>query len=432
MSILYLFIFLIVVILLIKDFDRTIIYYAPFKLVLHSGIRLYDASFAINLDMAISFAALILFILKASEYRSTHLPKFIVVGGLVFCFGYFIHGMNPRFAFNVFFYEPITTISFMYILFKVVRSEGQLSSLIKGFIIVGAILIVDAVVDVIFNFNVITEIEKSQGGGRLWISDNDTSRTGIARTTSFMPHSIAMGTIAVFIWAIVVVVLFNFPRFIKVKKPMLYFILVGLPLCMLYANSRTTILTAICFTPLFLKKNLFFSKMGFALLIAVIVLVIVNNTYFEWVYNSIFNEKTTTITGSSYDLREKQFEIAMFYFLQNPLTGKGVDFDVLKYANQFDAMGMESEWFTLLMLRGLVGVVTYLYLIITGLISFFKYNRIFWMFTFAWLVNITFSSQEGLSMFLYCIFILLCYKIHIFESNTLLKYSKRIKYGKRI
>ena len=426
MSILYLFIFLFVTISLLRDFDKTVVYYAPFKLMLHSNILLYDASFAVNLDMAISTVAFLVFLTKSARYKNLHIPGFIMWGAIVFCMGVFVHGMNPRFAFNIFFYEPICTFAFAYVLFKIVRTKKQLSELIKGFMIVGVVLIFDAVIDVIFGYNIITEIEKAQGGDRLWISDNDVNRAGMIRTTSFMPHSIAMGTIAVFIWAVVIVIMFRFPKYLNVNRGLLFLIVIGLPVCMMFANSRTTILTALCFTPLFLKRDFLFSEKGLVLLIGLVVLVVANSTYFEWMYNSIFNEKSVDVSGSTTDLRERQLAIAMYYFLQNPLTGKGVDFDVLDYENQSDAMGMESVWFILFMLRGLVGVVTYVYFILTGLVSFLKYNKIFCLFTLAWLVNITFSSQEGVSMYLYCIFILLSYKLYYFESNPQLEYGRKI------
>ena len=235
-----------------------------------------------------------------------------------------------------------------------------------------------------------------------------------------------MGSIAVFIWSIIIVILFRFPKYLNVNRGVFLLVLIGLPVCMLFANSRTTILTVLCFAPLFLKRDFMFSKKGFILLVGLVVFAFANSTYFEWMYNSIFNEKSVEVSGSTTDLRERQFAIALFYFLQNPLLGKGVDFDVLDYENKNDAMGMESVWFILFMLRGLVGVVTYVYLILTGLVSFLKYNKIFWLFTLAWLVNITFSSQEGVSMFLYCIFILLSYKLYYFENNHQLEYGRKI------
>lgn len=426
MSILYLLIFLLVVFSLSRDFDKTVVYYAPFKLILHDGILLYDASFAVNLDMAISAVVFLVFFTRRARYKNSYIPKFIMWGAIVFCMGVFVHGLNPRFAFNIFFYEPICTFSFIYVLFKIVRTKRQLSKLIKGFMLVGVILIFDAVIDVIFGYNIITEIEKAQGGDRLIISVNDVNRAGMIRTTSFMPHSIAMGTIAVFIWSIVIVTMFRFPQYLNVNKGLLFLIVFGLPVCMMFANSRTTILTALCFAPLFLKKDFLFSEKGFILLVGLVALVVANLTYFEWMYNSIFNEKSVDVSGSTTDLRERQLTIAMFYFLQSPLTGMGVDFNVLDYENQYDAMGMESEWFTLFMLRGLVGVVTYVYFILTGLVSFLKYNKIFWLFTPAWLVTITLSSQQAVSMFLYCIFILLSYKLYYFENNPQLEYGRKM------
>ena len=420
MAYLYLIVLIILIFRFRRNFEATLIAYAPFKLVFHRGIELVDIPGipVINLDLVITIVAFFFFSKRKFLYSNQSIPNFIKIGCVIYCIGCFVYGSFHRFVPQIFFYEPITVFLYFYMLMKVIGSGEQLRNLIKGFIIVGAVLCIDAFVDVLTGHNIIIEIEQLQAGPHFWLSENDVFRAGMTRTTSFMGHSIAMGTIASLIWGILMISYFKTVQYINVNK-LFIFVVCALPMCMLLANSRTTIFTVLCFTPLFLNSKAIFSKSGIFLFVAIILTISLNYEYVEWLYNSVFHEDKTAIGGSTTDLRERQFDIAMYYFLQNPILGTGIDFDVLAYEDEKDVMGMESVWLQLFMYQGLVGVVAYVWLLLTGLISFFKYNIHYIWFSLAWVVSITFSSQVSVSMFLYVIAIIISYKTYCFKKFEL-------------
>ena len=412
MSILYFIIFLFVSYHFKKNFERTLICYAPFKLIFHSGIYLVDSFIAVNLDLAISLVALLCYYRFQKFYLNVKIPSYLLFCWFVFCVGKFIYGSYFRFVPNEFFYEPVTSIAYGFMLFKVVQRDDQIVLLIKYFICVSLILFADAVVDVVLGINPIIEIEKFQAGSRFWVSSNTVMRAGMARTTSFMGHSIAMGTIAVFLWGILVLIYVKCHKYVYDHKLFLFCIAI-LPICMLFANSRTTMLMALCFLLLFVERKTIFDFQGVLVLLALLCVCFVANDYLDWIYNSIFHESSVDVQGSSSDLRERQWEVAFYYFMKSPIWGQGIDFDVLRYEEERNVMGMESLWFQLFMRQGLVGVISYCVFLLGGLVCFWKTNKAFCTFFVAWVVSITFSSQVSVSTFLYVVAILLSYKIKI-------------------
>ena len=428
MSILYFALFLLLAYFFQKNFEKTLICYAPFKLIVHKGIYLFDSAFAINLDLAITSFAFLIFIINRYKYRKIRLPNTLVVTSIIFVLGEFIAGMNPRFVPNIFFYEPVCSILYLYMLFKIIRYPKQIKLLIRYLIIVAFILVFDALFDVLTGYNPITALEESQAGPRFWVSHNDIMRAGISRTTSFMPHSIAMGTVASLIWGLLLALLLKYPSYYTSNTKVIYAILL-LPLCVIFANSRTSILISLCFLPLLFSRKVFFTRRLFLILIVISICFFFFQDYFDWFYNSIFNESKVEVAGSSTDLRKRQLEVALFYFSKKPIFGQGADFNVLLFESEKDVMGMESLWFQLLMFQGLVGLCTYLqFFVVTAYHSLYT-NKIFILFTVAWLVSVTLSSQVGVSILLYGLIFLINYKIHIFNLANNKFYGSNVIYN---
>lgn len=413
MSIIYLIIFILVVSCFAINFKRTLIIYAPFKFILHNTICLYDSGQYISLDLAICIMALFIFISKY-HLKLIKEPKYLTFACSLYCLSTFIFGCNPRLALNILLYEPITAIAYFLMLSSLIESKKDLLLLIKSSCIVSLILCLDAFIDYTINFNPIIYIEKTQAREHFWYSANDVARAGMSRTTSFMPHSIAMGTLAALLFGIFSILYIQFD--IIRNKKLVLLNLICLPLVVILSNSRTPIITILCFIPLLLsprvsKKTrlLFFTIIGIAFFAF--------KDYFMWMYNSIFNEDKVEVAGSTTTLRESQWEIALYYFLNNPLLGMGNEFIIGNFENEKDVMGMESVWFPLLYQQGLVGLVGYISFILAGLISVLKSNWMFITYVIAWIAAITFSSQVGISIFLFAFGILISNKSYLLKNT---------------
>lgn len=414
MSYLYLILFVTISVLFIRDFKRTLILYAPFKLMFHSSIFLYDASQGLTLDLLISFVALIVYINRFG-WRIANVSKMLHTALVVYTISLVIYGINPKFAlFRIVLYEPITAVCYALMLYSVLTTKKDLIMLLKAFCFVGCILVVDGMIDITTGINPIIEIEKSQAGERFIHSDNEMMRAGMKRTTSFMPHSISMGVLAALLWGIFAILYLQFKS--VQRKKLILFCLITLPLIVIFSNSRTPLITIACFVPLILSRKVSKWKKILLLLIAIACLFTFSN-YFQWMYDSVFNEEKIDVSGSTTDLRSRQLELALFYFSKEPLLGMGNDFQILNFESVNDAAGMESVWFQLLYLQGIIGTGAYIFLIIAGLIRVIKSNRNFICFVLAWIAAITFSSQVGLSIYMFLIGVLFAEKSHLLFYN---------------
>lgn len=412
MSILYLLIFLFVVFCFINDFNKSLIIYAPYKLVFHSYICLYDSGQYITLDLAISLVVLILYLLKYSLRFTVH--KHVKIAGIIYCVSCLIYGINPRFTINLILYEPISAILYTFMLYTTISNKNELLLLVKNLAIVSLILCIDGLIDIVFGINPIISIEKLASGGHFWHSENDVTRAGMDRTTSFMPHSISMGSLAALLLGTFLILFLKFKDFANEKY--LKYSLLLLPLIIVFSNSRTPLLTFVCFLPLIITAKVG-TKSKILIIICGLICFILFFDYFVWMYNSIFHEDEVDVAGSNSKLRQHQLELAVFYFLKEPVFGMGNQFQILNFENESEAAGMESVWFQLLYLQGIVGTGSYIIMLISGIKSAWINDRQFILFVLAWIAAITFSSQVGLSIFLFLLVILICEKSYLLEKK---------------
>lgn len=412
MSILYLLVFLFVVFCFINDFKKSLIIYAPFKLVFHNYICLYDLGQYITLDLAISLVVFFLYIKKYGMNFSV--PNYLKIAGIIYCISSIIYGCNPRFAINLVLYEPITAVMYVFMLYKIVNNKSDLLLIINSLVVVALILCFDGVIDIVFKYNPIISIEQMAAGEHFWHSENDITRAGMDRTTSFMPHSISMGSLAALLMGTFMIIYLKFSEFRKNRMLLLSLLL--LPIIIVFSNSRTPLLTFVCFLPLLFTFKV---SMNTKLLMIMggLVCLYMFFDYFVWMYNSIFNESKVEVAGSDTDLRQRQLELAIFYFLKEPIFGMGNQFQILNFENANDAAGMESVWFQLLYLQGIVGTGSYIVMLISGIRSAWVNNKQFLFFVMAWIAAITFSSQVGLSIFLFMLVILICEKSNLLNKR---------------
>lgn len=409
MSFFYLLVFLFFALSFSFNFRKTLLCYAPIKLILNNGICLYDNVQYLPLDLAISSVAVAVYALTKKN-KKNKIPTLLLISCCIYCLSTFIFGSFPRFAAVIFFNEPISDILYCLLLFKVISNKSDLNVIIKGLCIVSIVLIMDGTIDLLTGVNPIIEFETWLSGEHFWHSENEEMRGGLPRTTSFMPHSVSMGSLAALLWGVLLII-YSYDKSYRKNKLFLTSLFL-LPLMIIFSNSRTPIITMLCFLPVLIS-----SKIGFGIRQSVILLLLFLSIYFSdyllWIYNSIFNESSTNVAGSTTELRESQFNLAMYYFLQEPIWGMGNSFNILDYEAENDAMGMESVWFPLFYLRGLVGVVPYILMLLTGIYIFFKSRKNFVWFAIAWIASTIFSSQVGISIYLYLIVIVLSLKLRL-------------------
>lgn len=156
-------------------------------------------------------------------------------------------------------------------------------------------------------------------------------------------------------------------------------------------GSRSVILTAIISYLIYIILSKSFSKKLYILVIATILSIAsynfipsvnekVNQTL------SIFTDSSgNKVEGSNLDMRETQYLTTLFYIKDNPLFGRGRDFFYIdlgwKDINEnrdlviTDLAGLEGVVMSLLLERGIIGVIFYFIFYITLFFKFIRYKK---------------------------------------------------------
>ena len=143
----------------------------------------------------------------------------------------------------------------------------------------------------------------------------------------------------------------------------------------IFCGCRTVLLTLILSIIIFLLYNYNLKKTSKYIFISIILFIIFYFTipFLREITDaiiSLFNSQGgTSVQGSSIDMRLTQLYGSIEYFLQSPLFGNGFeyineglgwqDFDQSKMNT--DMYGFESIIFVLLIERGLIGIIAYIY-----------------------------------------------------------------------
>lgn len=83
------------------------------------------------------------------------------------------------------------------------------------------------------------------------------------------------------------------------------------------------------------------------------------HNYFNEIFQSIVHSDQAQI-GSSQDMRETQYDIGIYYFLQSPIIGHGTGY-TWNYVTQYnpEMYGAESIWLPLMIEDGIIGCIAY-------------------------------------------------------------------------
>lgn len=177
------------------------------------------------------------------------------------------------------------------------------------------------------------------------------------------------------------------------------------------ANSRATILALV-----FGLLQFDYIRKPKTLLIAFfifLIMVLPFSDYILNVYHSIFDfTGNYDVGGSSMDMRMRQLDISLFLFLQNPIFGGGLSmiYYLMTDISIPELAGAESQLFYLLIERGLLGILGYLWLIISMCKLLPSYRKFNMVFVGIWVLASFVLLTVGLYINFPIIFLLIIYK----------------------
>lgn len=165
-------------------------------------------------------------------------------------------------------------------------------------------------------------------------------------------------------------------------------------------------------------------------IIPVIVVLCLLVVIFQDIFNEIVESitKTDEFSGSSFDMREMQYAAAYAIFSQNPIFGNGLGFVSTATQKSAELLGAESIIFKLMIERGLIGVLTALFMVVQGayaLVKLKNYSLLFFYLAYVCGKNLSlFPSLEETFVLFYII--PLIKEFELSSNNENYDYSQRL------
>lgn len=371
----------------VKNWKATTIVWIPFSMLFDAGICLKYTSPALSFILAVNLLLIILYYWKEKSRKDLNQKTFLFRP--VFRAYLFSYGVSMLFSIVPFVDVLMNTIQYFINTFviialfdKALKSKEDIALFVKASLIVFVPIFLLGLFETIFHDNpwldwvYLTAPSVDYLKGKMyyvpaWLSFSEdlSMRFGMVRCYSFFSIHIAFGCASVLYMFLFLHLMQAKVSFLTKQQYFYPFIVVLLLACIILSNSKTPfvgfpffVLSAIPLGKLMKGQTLMF------LLICVLGGMIAY-TYNENIFNnfiSLFDKNLMEEGGgSSTSLRERQFEVGLSMFAQNPLFGNGVNsIGYMMRANDkyADLLGSESSWLKILPERGIVGVVVYLFL----------------------------------------------------------------------
>jgi hypothetical protein len=192
--------------------------------------------------------------------------------------------------------------------------------------------------------------------------------------------------------------------------------------CAFLTGSRAIILAlgAILISVLLTKK---FIKSSFFVILTFLCLVFspVLVNFFGMVLESIISSNTSKAgaEGSSAAMRINQLAVCWPYFMKSPLWGNGRMYIWEQVAPYHPGLlGAESIWFSLLVDYGIMGCISFIFLLITASIALFAQNKLFVCMPVAYLCIASLSPDTGIQFNMFLTFVIIILKCERYFINT--------------
>lgn len=195
----------------------------------------------------------------------------------------------------------------------------------------------------------------------------DTMRFGFKRCQSLFSMHTTLGGAALLICIPIAWYYYTINKTKYIYR--IFFMLVSAIFCAYASGARSTILG--CSIPILL----FFNKQYLRPKYIAIIFIIVLSIYF--VYNDKINEVidsfiySDSVGGSDENMRFEQLAISLSYLKRNLLIGNGI-YAWTDIAQKTNLYGAESIWFSLMIDRGLLGIISLIFFNIQLLLYIYK------------------------------------------------------------
>lgn len=380
------------------NLKKAILAWMPIRLLfLNRQIALYYGSPVIYLYMAIDVLLFLSFMLK---YRQLYNERQIVLEKfpwssviILLASSFFFSQLFSTISLSSVFFEIVrfflSNFLFLFLFFIFLKTNQDIKYVLLCSCVVGILLFSLSFYEIIFKHNPWLDYvwyNSPHEHMRMYynaLAGHSWYRFGFIRAQSFFCISIFFGVVSTILCFMFIL----FQEYEKIKKNKRIYIFVALLLfvCVIFSNSKTPILGAlmIIFYAIFQNRECTNKRIFIVCLLLFVIYSFMPNAFYN--IGSVFNDDLAEeSSGSTVEMRSRQFVIGFDMFKLNPLFGNGFgSISVLKkIGDNSDILGAESVWLKILPERGLYGAFVYVYSYIYIYIRFKKYIPSFFMFLY--------------------------------------------------
>lgn len=363
----------------------------------------------------VAFAAILIYKMKEKGLSKDNYPKPLFVASLFFFVSFtltllFSGGMHAgTVVANI-----GTYFVFPFIFWKCLDSKVQVLRALNILLYLMTFAITLGLIELILQHNYIHDLIESIFVIEDFTIDASSIRFGLKRCNSFFSYFTTYGVVACFSFVIFYVQSF----YLKYRRRALLTIMIYLTVFAAFSTGSRAIFLGLFASVFCLFFNMDYLKHSSGRIMILILLLfspLILNIGFQ-VLDSIFNSDNSKFAeGSSSDLRLVQWYICLPYFENSPLVGNGRMYiwDVVKEEN-FELLGAESIWFSILVDYGLIGAFAFLSLIISCLKVLYKWNKRLICLPVAYLLILSLSPDQGVQYNILLTFTILLLRMYQF------------------
>jgi|GEM_PF-736664 len=419
--------FIIFIIFLFYSYKSTVLIYTAFKLLFNiTFVALNFGPVILTFNDLACLSIIIFFPFKINfnkPYNPLTISLLLYLTSLLLVSLFSLYASSILMTYKLIISDVVYPLIFWYFL----KTQKDIKIVIRSYIFVFYIICIYGIIEFLLGHNPILEWLALNTTSRVFVDHINDIRFGFGRYSSFMFYPVSFGFVCAIFFSFILYYYKKYNNIILyINKMNFYLLLILLFIGVVLSNSRATI---VCFLiGLMHSVNFSLLKNRKGLLIITIVLCIgaFMYDYIFMVIESIFIDKTDEIGGSSTNLRISQLTESLKYFMMSPIFGNGINYlTYIQDENYRELSGAESYWFILLIERGLVGIIAYLFMIKKLIFLLGKKHLSFSIIiTLAWVVLTSMSLAIGID-----ISYLICLMLLIYKSDEIL--TLKLKFNKK-
>lgn len=406
-------IFILLTISLIKNFRKTVLIFTPFKFMIMGGVVLYGS---ITFDNAFSLVVCLCFLCNYKKYVDRNKPRWplsvpfvlmIISESISACIGEPNYISIPL--------KICRNYGYCFVLYNLIKTDKDFRIILQSLVMFVFVLVGNGLVEAITHQNIIGDwLSNYLKETAFFIERSDYGSRGF-RIHSFLAHSISFGDVCAIFLTVFLIIYKTGYRF-KLQILTMLFLITGV----LLSNSRTPILAMLIYCIPFLNFKEMNGQTKLLMFFGLICAFFVFGQPIYEILDSMFNEQSKyAVAGSDMTMRLEQLGVSFYVISHNPIFGLGYSFDFTVFE---DLRGAESIWFNVLMYGGFFAVICYISIYVTAVMKSKEYALCNYLrfLTLGYLVQQTATYNAGLneSLFYVCFIMLLCFE-HIYKKKIL-------------